>query len=176
MVNIVEGTGQGISGMLTLVQMEPNGPVSIRGDIMGLSPGPHGFHVHAIGDTSLSCSAAAGHFNPEMVRNKEIVDTYCEGMIYVSKVDHGSPNGTMRHVGDLGNLMTPATGPTMVDITDAIITLEDGHENNILNRAFVIHADPDDLGLGGNDGSLATGNAGARLACGLIKEVKPCKC
>ena len=33
---------------------------------------------------------------------------------------------------------------------------------------FQIHAQRDDLGLGGDEGSLATGNAGARLACCTI--------
>ena len=68
MVTFVEGTGAGISGMVTLTQMVPNGPVSLRGEIKGLAPGSHGFHVHSEGDTSSACSAAAGHFNPEMVR------------------------------------------------------------------------------------------------------------
>ena len=51
-----------------------------------------------------------------------------------------------------------------------VITLEDGDANNILNRAIVIHAGEDDLGQGMNTGSATTGNAGARLACGLIQE------
>lgn len=88
---------------------------------------------------------------------------------------HGSPHDAVRHVGDLGNLMTPATGPTMVDITDAVIDLDEDSENNILNRAFVIHAGVDDLGQGGDTESTLTGNAGARLACGIIVEIMPCK-
>lgn len=73
-----------------------------------------------------------------------------------------------RHAGDLGNIQTPLSGPTMIEIFDKVITLEDGAANNILNLAIVVHAGEDDLGLGGDSGSTMTGNAGGRLACGVI--------
>ena len=74
----------------------------------------------------------------------------------------------IRHVGDLGNIQTPVTGPTLIEIIDTVITLKNGDANNILDRAIVIHAGADDLGQGGDAGSASTGNAGARLACGVI--------
>ena len=58
-----------------------------------------------------------------------------------------------------------------MDITDSEITLEESQSNSILDRAIVVHAGEDDLGLGGDDGSLATGNAGSRVACGLVTVV-----
>ena len=49
------------------------------------------------------------------------------------------------------------------------VSLKAGNEDNILGRAIVVHAGEDDLGLGGDEGSLATGNAGARVACCKIE-------
>jgi Cu-Zn family superoxide dismutase len=37
-----------------------------------------------------------------------------------------------------------------------------------LGRTVIVHADPDDLGLGGQPDSLITGNAGKRMACSII--------
>ena len=65
-------------------------------------------------------------------------------------------------------------GKTHIEIVDLLITLEAGSDSNIVDRAIVIHSGEDDLGLGGDSGSAATGNAGSRLACGLILEKRPC--
>ncbi len=40
-----------------------------------------------------------------------------------------------------------------------------------MDRAIVLHEDPDDLGDGGSEDSLTTGNAGARLGCCVITTV-----
>ena len=71
-----------------------------------------------------------------------------------------------RHVGDLGNIMADATDTSFVDISDSVISLNG--PLSILGRSIVIHAGEDDLGRGGDAGSMATGNAGGRLGCGVI--------
>ena len=62
--------------------------------------------------------------------------------------------------------MTAEGGAAKVDITDQMISLTG--ENSIIGRTVVVHADQDDLGKGGHELSLTTGNAGARSACGVI--------
>ena len=76
-----------------------------------------------------------------------------------------------RHVGDLGNIFTPYNRLTIVQLLDRLITLDKNAENDITGRAFVVHADEDDLGMGGDDESLKTGNAGKRLACGIVESL-----
>lgn len=75
----------------------------------------------------------------------------------------------VRHVGDLGNVKADADGKVMLKIVDSHISLSS--ENSILGRAVVIHEGQDDLGTGTGEkqaGSMKTGNAGGRLACGVI--------
>ena len=72
----------------------------------------------------------------------------------------------VRHVGDLGNIQTDANGVATLTMKDKIISLHG--ENSIVGRCLVVHEKPDDLGRGGNDESKKTGNAGKRLACGII--------
>ncbi|OUS44923.1 chloroplast Cu/Zn superoxide dismutase [Ostreococcus tauri] len=89
-----------------------------------------------------------------------------------NKMDHGAPTDAVRHAGDLGNVDASATGCDFT-IEDSQIPLSGA--NSIIGRAFVIHELEDDLGKGdsseiGTQGktSKTTGNAGARLACGVI--------
>lgn len=71
-----------------------------------------------------------------------------------------------RHVGDLGNIDASAAGEAEINITDSQISLIGAQ--SVIGRAFVVHEDTDDLGRGGHELSKATGNAGGRVACGVI--------
>ena len=82
---------------------------------------------------------------------------------------HGSQKSSERHIGDLGNIETPSHGPTYISVIDDRISLDPNSERSVNGRAFVVHEKVDDLGQGGNEESLKTGNAGARLACGVVK-------
>ena len=123
--------------------------VKVTGQIDGLAPGQHGFHIHQFGDNTDGCTSAGPHFNPD-------------------GCDHGAPEDPKgaRHAGDLGNVLADESGKAAIDITDKFISLTG--ENSILGRTVVVHADIDDLGKGGHELSLKTGNAGGRLACGVI--------
>ena len=128
-------------------------------NLKGLPPGKHGFHIHEAGDLTDECQSACSHFNPH---NKT----------------HGGPKDKIRHVGDLGNITANKNGIVKKKFKDSMITLKG--KNNILGRCVVIHAGIDDLGKGGlnkkgeiideevHGESLKTGNAGKRIACGVI--------
>ena len=70
------------------------------------------------------------------------------------------------HAGDLGNIFANRFKRSWVKIFAKRFRLR-----SVLGRGFVLHAERDDLGLGGDAESLITGNAGARLACCIIKRV-----
>ena len=93
------------------------------------------------------CLTAGPHFNPE-------------------GKTHGGPGKEVRHVGDLGNIEAGDDGVGHYDRRDEKVQLSGDH--SIIGRSMVCHAGIDDLGEGGNEESLKTGNAGARLACGVI--------
>ncbi|EJD74094.1 superoxide dismutase, partial [Loa loa] len=125
-------------------------PTIINGEIKGLTPGLHGFHVHEYGDTTNGCISAGAHFNP---CNKT----------------HGGPTDEVKHIGDLGNIEAGYDGIARVNITTKHAKLLG--PLSIIGRSIIVHADQDDFGRGvGNamQESLKTGNAGKRVACGII--------
>ena len=136
-----------IDGTVFFEQSGSNDPVKVTGEIKGLVPGLHGFHVHQFGDNTNGCASAGPHFNP-------------------AGKEHGAPDDENRHYGDLGNVKAGENGVAPIDITDKYLSLTG--ENSIIGRTVVVHAEQDDLGKGGHELSKTTGNAGGRLACGVI--------
>jgi len=133
-----------VKGTILLMQ-SPGTPTLIKGTITGLEPGAHGFHIHEFGDMSDGCKSMGGHYNPD-------------------EVNHGDLNEG--HVGDLGNIEADENGKSEFSIrADRVDLIGD---RSVVGRGIVVHADPDDLGKGGDEESLKTGNAGDRLACGVI--------
>jgi len=147
----------GCTGMVTFEQSDAD-TCLIFYRIKGLTPGKHGFHIHEKADFSNGCNSAGPHYNP-------------------FKKTHGAPEDEERHVGDLGNVEAGEDGVAAGQMTDKLIKL--AGEFSVIGRSMMVHADPDDLGTGDNSepgpppvngkASKATGNAGARIACGEIK-------
>uniref|UniRef100_A0A410JA94 Superoxide dismutase [Cu-Zn] n=1 Tax=Philasterides dicentrarchi TaxID=282688 RepID=A0A410JA94_9CILI len=141
-----EDGGSGVNGLVKLRQEEGQ-QVELKAEIKGLSAGLHGFHIHQFGNLTEGCKTAGPHYNPE-------------GVV------HGGPETQVRHVGDLGNILSQGNGQDVHVMKDRLVNILD-----VLGRSFVVHAGEDDLGQGVGDKadeSKKTGNAGARLACGVI--------
>ncbi|CUM55411.1 unnamed protein product [Debaryomyces tyrocola] len=137
-----------VNGVVNFEQSSESDPTSITWEITGNdSNALRGFHVHTFGDNTNGCTSAGPHFNP-------------------FTKEHGAPEDDNRHVGDLGNVTTDASGIAKGSKQDLFVKLIG--QNSILGRTIVIHAGTDDLGKGGNAESKKTGNAGGRPACGVI--------
>jgi len=113
--------------------------------VQGLKPGQeHGLHIHEAGDCSSGDGMSAkGHFNP-------------------FGKPHGMPGSPERHAGDLPALKAAKNGRGKVDVEVDGISVTAG-PGSVIGRAVIVHADPDDFK------TQPTGNAGARLACGVIR-------
>jgi len=139
-----------ISGRVTFEEHDKHIVIDIQ--LKGLNKNAlHGFHVHESGDVTNHCDSMCAHFNPY---HKQ----------------HGGPGMKNRHVGDLGNLKTDKNGDVNIKCIDTMIKLKG--KSNILGRGLIIHADPDDCGLGDNEASKINGNAGKRIACAIIAVAK----
>ena len=143
-----------IKGTVLFKEDLHNECINITVQISGLKKNAlHGFHVHECGDMTNKCESMCAHFNP-----------------YGKK--HGCPGVKERHAGDLGNLETDSKGCANYTFSDNVIKLR-GSKANIIGRGLIIHADPDDCGLGENSASLVNGNAGKRIACAIIGYAQP---
>jgi Cu-Zn family superoxide dismutase len=144
-IAVLHGLGDNHVGGVITFTVEGN-EVEIKGEITGLKPGEHAFHVHEFGDCSSKDGMSAGaHFNPD-------------------NMTHGGPHGGPRHVGDLGNIKADESGKAVIDIRDNQITLIGPH--SIVGRSLIVHADPDDFK------SQPAGNAGKRIGCAVIGYAK----
>ena len=107
----------------------------------------HAFHIHETGDMRNGCMSLKAHYNPH---NK----------------NHGGLDDKDRHVGDFGNIVADKDGNVKQTFMSDLVKLKG--KTSVIGRSFVIHEGVDDLGKGGNEESLKTGNAGARIGCGVI--------
>jgi Cu-Zn family superoxide dismutase len=136
--------GSSTTGSVRFKQQD--GTLQIDADIAGLAPGVHGFHLHEKGDCSApDGTSAGGHFNP-------------------ASQQHGGPEHSAHHGGDFGNITADASGKASLHLSvpTSQISLDAGAPGNIIGRGVIVHADPDDFV------TQPTGNAGKRVACGVV--------
>ena len=133
-------SGSAVTGSLRFTQIGDR--VRITGDIAGHSRGKRAIHIHEKGDcSSADGMSAGGHFNP-------------------AKARHGAPGAG--HAGDLGNLTFDEYGAS-INMMASGISVSSSAAKGIIGRAVIIHAQEDDLKTD------PTGNAGGRVACGVIE-------
>jgi len=139
-VNLISAAGSSVKGELTV--SNEGDAIHITGDITGLVPGKeHGFHVHEFGKCELPDFKSAGaHFNP-------------------TKAQHGE------HLGDLPNAKADENGHATINafVKGPNLVDKDGAPSEIIGKALIIHAMPDDYK------TQPSGDSGARVACGVIR-------
>jgi Cu-Zn family superoxide dismutase len=136
-------SGSTVMGTATFTEL-PEGGVRVVVHIDKAPPGTHGLHVHEKGDCSApDATSAGGHFNP-------------------TTMPHAGPMDAQHHAGDLGNIEIKADGTGDLTITSTMLTVKSG-PNSVVGRAVIFHEKADDLK------TQPTGNAGGRLACGVVR-------
>jgi Cu-Zn family superoxide dismutase len=132
-------------GIVTLTQTRSG--VRLSGSLNGLPAGEHALHVHSVGKCEPPFTSAGPHFNPAQKK-------------------HGKLNPEGHHAGDMDNIVVPASGNLALKMVNKDITLEKGKPNSVFQEggtAVVVHAAKDDYTTD------PTGNAGDRIACGVVK-------
>lgn len=138
-------------GFVKLTQQ--GGKVIVRGEVSGLTPGFHGFHVHTVGQCTPPFATAGGHYNP-------------------GGVGHGS------HAGDMPSLLVLDDGTAEAQFATDNYTIDELFDAD--GSAIIIHAGADNFAniptryqsttgvFGPDSATLATGDAGARVVCGVV--------
>lgn len=144
-VQLIDLQGNPI-GQAKLTQVSEG--VRIQLESEHLTPGKHGFHVHENGKCEApDFKSAGGHFNPQGQK-------------------HGMAHSQGSHAGDLPNLEVNPEGKVQFEYVAKQLTLEPNQSNSLLKSggtALVIHEKADD------NVTEPAGNAGARIACGVIQ-------
>jgi len=125
-----------------------DGKIKVTATVEGLEANSeHGFHIHEYGDCSApDATSAGGHYDPH-------------------GHEHGLPHAENRHAGDMGNLEANADGVANFELVVDNFTIAEG-DVAIIGRGVIVHEKVD-------DGGQPTGNAGPRIACGVIGYANP---
>jgi len=144
---ILKGTATDskITGTATLT--EEKGGLTVVAKLSNVPFGSHGFHIHAIGNCGDMGKAAGGHFNPD-------------------KSPHGlyPMDGPMKAMaGDMGNINVGADGNGDFSVFMPGLTLNSG-KYAVNGLSIILHEKKDDF-------TQPAGNAGGRIACGIIESI-----
>ena len=141
---LIQGTqpGSKISGTATFIPTANGLKVSVQ--VAHVPPGLHGLHIHEGGSCGQGGASAGGHFNPHQVKHGFLPRDGLSGA----------------HAGDFGNITVGSDGTGTVTLTLPGLTLHEG-PHSVAGRSIILHEKPDDF-------SQPTGNAGARIGCGLV--------
>ena len=134
--------GSTIAGTATFEEMAEG--LEVHVEVTGAPPGLHGIHIHRNGSCNNHGDAAGGHLNPDSVEHGNL----------------GKDGFAKAHAGDLGNIQINADGTGILETTLPGLTVT-GDRYSVTGRSLVIHETEDDFGQ-------PTGNAGERIACGVI--------
>jgi len=140
-VAIISGnTPEGITGTIRFVRLKKG--VRVTGEIYGLTPGKHGFHIHENGACDRPTFETAGpHFNPDAHKHGDM---------------------TMdSHAGDYGNIVADDYGVAKFSFIDKEASFKGKY--SIIGKSVLIHEKEDDLKTD------PSGNSGARIGCGIIQ-------
>jgi Cu-Zn family superoxide dismutase len=135
--------------------VERDGKVFVWAGVRGVTPGFHGFHVHGVGQCIPPFTTAGGHFNP-------------------GGAGHGD------HAGDLPSLLVSDDGRALLSFATDRFSLADLFDAD--GSALIVHAGRDNYAnipnryhshtydvFGPDQDTLATGDAGGRVACGVVE-------
>ena len=148
-VEMKDAAGKGV-GTAAISAGKGGKGVTIKLNLMGLPPGEHAFHIHATGKCEApGFTTAGGHFNPD-------------------NAHHGMNNAETPHphAGDMNNFTVGPKGTAKLTVMDPNVTMGDDNHSIFSNggTALIIHAKADDMK------SDPSGNAGDRIACGVISK------
>ena len=139
-------TGNGVYGIVRFSERSGrHSGVQVTVSVTGVHPPSswHALHIHKYGDLTRGCESTCEHFD-------------------ISGSSHGGRDDAIRHV------WSNASGVVQESFVDKHISIDPSTPHSILGRSVVLHEDRDDNGRGRNEASRKNGNAGRRIACGVV--------